>query len=123
MLNTRKNDDLIKYENSLNDKIKNGYDKSSDMGINENLNNLNNTGIDNNPSSPRTNFNNVENVEVSAKIKDNMINISKMLSEKLKENAKLISTRYVEKEEAEKISPHERLIEIIETAKKLLNKK
>lgn len=118
-LNTRKSDDLIKYENSL---INTGGEKNNIDGFYRGYQ----TSTIENTSSPQ-NLNqfsiNKESESYNSKIKENMNNISRVLSERIKKNVKdnLARASYSYKPEKERNTSE--LVTLFENTKKMLNKK
>lgn len=118
-LNTRKSDDLIKYENSL---INIGGEKTNIDGFYRGYQ----TSAIENTSSPQ-NLNqfsiNKESESYNSKIKENMNNISRVLSERIKKNVKdnLARASYSYKPENQRNTSE--LVTLFENTKKMLNKK
>lgn len=118
LLNTRKNEGLIKYENTLLEQYNTSEKANENMFIEQkspNHNQNSNTFI----------TEDIDNSEITNKVKNNMNNISKTLIDKLrKESGKTLLQRYVTKTETDKKNYNFQILyEFIENAKAMLNKK
>jgi hypothetical protein len=122
-LNTRKSDNLIKYENSLMDKKLGSERNIIDGYYSTSGNNLENTNSPQNLQNLNEFSINKESDSYNSKIKENMNNISRVLSERIKKNVKdnLGRASYNYKPEKERNTSE--LVTLFEVTKKILNKK
>jgi hypothetical protein len=115
MLNTRKNDNLIKYENGL---------LEPNRGRNTTFSDINYLSIDQNPQV--SGEQEIENPEINNRIRSNMSSISKLLIENLKKSTKDINIKpSIPKTEVQdkKLPNQNEMLNQIQNVKNMLNKK
>ena len=109
MVNTSRNDGLIKYEEKIVEHSKNIKEKSYDISFENNQ-------IDD------IKYNDLNNIENYNRIRNNMNKLSRLLSDKLKEASKF-GHKYIEKKEVDNRIKFVSLNDPIQYAKLLLNRK
>ena len=109
MVNTSRNEGLIKYEENLIEQSKNIKGKSYDISFEK-------MQIDD------ISYNDLDNIESYNKIRNNMNKLSKLLGDKLKEASK-VGHKYVEKKEVDNKIKFMSLNDPMQYAKLLLNRK
>lgn len=110
-LNTRKSDNLLKYEGLLLEKTNSTERTTENAYYNMNID----TSV-----SPNPNWNGSDSNEVNNKIKENMNTISKILSDKLKKRGKDFTSRFTVKKEERPVLPN--MDDKFNSLKKSLNK-